>query len=314
MRSRQGGPAWGTLGLIAFLFCDVILVAAALAHVRDDGTAPASSTVTQPESPGTSGSSSAEPSVTSPSPDATTSSPSAAARLAIVAVDATHAWRFATGSCADGGATLEVTADGGASWETRVAPFGATSRVRVRPDGSAFAVGGAPDKGCDPQIRQSPDQAKTWGVASRVTDAWYRDLRKPTRIGTASGSSATPCGKVDVLELAVPEGETVVLCGDGRVTQSTDGATWKVVGVVKGGLTLASSGQGVMVVRAGGSTCDGLALVEASATDQLVGCLQGVDEATAGEVSLSVAGDTWWLRVGARTWRSSGGPADWRAS
>jgi hypothetical protein len=173
-------------------------------------------------------------------------------------------------------------------------------------------VGGDPDKECAPQIRQSSDQARTWGSSSKVTDAWYRDLRETTRIGTASGSTAKPCGKAKVLELTVPEGKVVVLCGDGQVTESSDGDTWQLVGVVKGGLTVASTGQEVMVVRAGGQDCDGLAVVDATSGDRVAGCLPGLAEVTADEVSLSVAGDAWWLRVGDKTWRSSGGPADWR--
>ena len=312
-RLRSG---WGTAGLVAFLVCDVVLIGAAFAHVRGGDAGNGAAPVRTADAPSTGSVTDAASGskTTGTGSPTTTSGPGGSARLTIVAVDDTHAWRFSTGSCADGGATLEVTTDAGKSWEARVAPFGATTRVRVRPDGSAFGVGGEPDKDCAPRIRQSGDQATSWGSASKVTDAWYRDLRDPSRIGTASGSTAKPCGSADVLDLAVPDDKAVVLCADGRVTESSNGDTWKSQGTVKGGLALASSGQQTVVVRDGGQACDGLAVVDVATTDQVAGCVEGVDEVTAAEVGLSVADKTWWLRVGDKTWRSSGGPAEWRAS
>ena len=146
-----------------------------------------------------------------------------------------------------------------------------------------------------------------------MTDAWYRDLLDPSKIGTASGSTAKPCGSVDVLDLAVPDDKAVVLCGDGRVTESSDGDSWTSLGRVKGGLALASTRKAVMVVRDGGQSCDGVAVVDAVTSDQ-AGCVGGVGKVATGEVSLSVGGQAWWLRVGGKTWRSSGGPTDWRES
>ena len=116
----------------------------------------------------------------------TTARPRSPATAGIVAVDGETAWRFTVGTCADGGSTLSITTDGGATWQPRVVPFDATMRIRVRDDGTAFAIGS--DAECAPRFRPAERGAAQWGAEVPVPRAWYRDPKNPAIVGTAAGT------------------------------------------------------------------------------------------------------------------------------
>jgi hypothetical protein len=229
--------------------------------------------------------------------------------IGLVAVDESTAWRFTAGTCADGGSTLSVSKDGAETWQPRVAAFDTTVRVRVRDDGSAFAIGG--DSDCEPRFRQSRDGAQTWDRPVAVPGAWHRDLEDPDVVGTEAGSPAQPCDDTGVVDLAVGDSSAVALCGDGRLRSSQTGKQWSDGGSVEGALAVALAGERTLaLVKA--RDCDGLAVVDATDTANPLGCapldLAGVEP---GQVAIAGTGDSVWVAAGSATLRSTGDLTQW---
>lgn len=134
---------------------------------------PSSTSPTSP-SPSPSPSPSAAP---SPAPGPGVSSAAPVQRL-LVAVDDRQAWLVTTGTCADGGATVSRTSDGGRSWEPRTAPLNSIGRLVVRLGSPAvFAVGA--DGGCNAQLRRTADSGATWADANGLDGFFYADPRDP---------------------------------------------------------------------------------------------------------------------------------------
>jgi hypothetical protein len=181
--------------------------------------------------------------------------------------------------------------------------------VRVRADGSAFAIGG--DADCGARFRQSRDAAQTWDRPTGVPGAWYRDLEDPTVVGTEAGTRAEPCDTTAVVDLAVGETSALALCGDGRLRSSGTGKQWSDEGTAEGALAVALAGDRTLalLVRQG---CDGLAVVEVADSQSDLGCapldLAGVE---AGQVAIAGTSDTVWVSAGGATLRSSGDLAEW---
>lgn len=309
MSARVLGSRLGIAALAAFLVADVVLVGLALRSTQA-GAEPAGA----PAGAG-GGVSAAAPHTGTPAPAPTesTRAPAGPAQgpltVGIVAVDADTAWRFTAGTCADGGSTLSITSDGGATWEPRVVPFEATMRIRVRDDGTAFAIGS--DAECSPRFRQAERDAASWGAETAVPEAWYRDPRNPAVVGTAAGTRVRPCGSSAVLDLSIIDDAAQALCADGRVRASDTGAEWTAAGEVPGALTIAATAARTLAVRTADG-CDGLAVVDARAPDTVVGCAE-VDaaELKPGSLSLSVKDGHAWLLAGDVLLRSSGDLSEW---
>jgi hypothetical protein len=316
------GERVGLVALGAFVVLDVVLVGAAVNRTRPEvSEAPVSATAA--------GAAVTTPWVTTrPVPtdhaiSAGTEAGGESARrvdpatltVGIVAVDADSAWRYTTGSCDSGGSTLALTSDGGRTWQPVVAPFDATTRVRVRPNGTAFAVGGDEGDDCRPEIRQSAGAAAPWGAAAGVSDAWYRDPRDPAAVGTGAGRTAKPCGATAVIDLAITDTGAAALCTDGRVMTTATGGDWKRSATVDGALSVAGPATGSSLVAVTGvADCDGVAVVSADAPERVLGCA-GADLASVadGQVSLSTSGDAAWLLVGEQAFRSGGDLSSWTA-
>jgi hypothetical protein len=304
--SRFGERA-GVAALTAFLVVDVLLVAYAINSTRqpvaDGGTTITSSTVTTPR----------------PSTSSTTAAPSVKVvplTVGLVAVDGDSALRFSTGTCKDGGSVLELTTNAGKTWGPKAAPFDAIARLRVRPDGTAFVVGGNTSGECAPSIRQSESVDADFGDSSEVSDAWYRDLRSTGALGVPAGGSKKPCGGAAVVDLVVPDATAVVLCADGRLRSSESGAQWADEGKVVGALAIAvgSSGRVVGVVPSAGE-CDGLAVVDTAKPRTALGCVEvDVADVEPGTVAIATASGAGWLRVGDDTYRAGASLKTWKKS
>jgi hypothetical protein len=316
MADRLSGRL-GLVGLGAFLVVDVALVGLAL---RSTGAAPDDQADPRPRPAAESGVSAGGKGTPSPS-STTDSAPAETApaedavleptpvTLGLVAVDDSTAWRFTAGTCGDGGSTLSVSQDGAETWQPRAAPFDTTVRVRVRDDGSAFAIGG--DADCKPRFRQSRDGAQSWDRPVAVPGAWHRDLDDPDVVGTQAGSAAEPCEATGVVDLAVGDSSALALCGDGRLRSSQTGKQWADEGPVDGALAVALAGDRTLaLVRT--SECDGLAVVDAADTSVPLGCapldLAGVEP---GQVAIAGTDDSVWVAAGSTTLRSTGDLTQW---
>jgi hypothetical protein len=298
----------GLIGLAAFLAVDVLLVAVAVQSTR--GSAAGSG------APVVATSSSSRSSTATTAADATSGVEVVPVGVGIFGVDADTALRFVVGSCRDGGSKLELTTDGGRSWKARPEPFDALVRVKVRGNGSSFAVGARAADGCRPSIRQATKYDADWGNASAVNDAWYRDPRDERAVGLPTGGTGRPCGSKAVVDLAITDRGAAALCPDGTVLVSRAGAAWDKSAKVPGALALAldDTSRSFAVVP-GSEGCRGLSVVDAAKPTAVVGCVEA-DLATVkpGTVALSVAGSNAWMRVGGAVFRASADLSTWRSS
>ncbi len=197
---RLGGRA-GLIGLMAFLAVDVLLVAFAL-NSTSDPVAGGGETIGPADLPTSSVTTSTTPSSTpsqTPSGTTTTTAAPATVKVApltvgVVAIDGRTAFRFTTGSCSGGGGAIELTRNSGSTWGPRSAPFDTVMRIRVRSDGSTFAVGANGSSGCAPAMREASSYDSDWRSQTSASGAWYRDPRDSKRIGLKSGGTGRPCG------------------------------------------------------------------------------------------------------------------------
>ncbi len=316
----------GLVGLAAFLVLDVALVGLAVASTRQPvaagGVSADSQTSGSAVTPGASGTSSSTTSSSGSSTTATTTGSTSPVEVvpltvALTAVNTTTALRFSTGSCSTGGADLSLTRDGGSSWTTRPAPFDTTVRIKVRGDRSAFAIGAKSGGKCAPSIRQASSFDGTFGSAQRTGDTWFRDPRSADSVGLPSGGTGHPCGTGGaVVDLAVVDSGAVALCDDGAVMTSETGSSWKRKASVPGGLAVAqTTGGRVLVAASGIGDCDGIALVDAAKPGDALGCAAlKVADVKAGTVAVAVTADSGWIAVGSDTYRSDGSFGTWTKS
>ncbi len=224
------------------------------------------------------------------------------------------AWRAEVGSCAEGGSSVAVTTDGGASWQQASAPFPAVVRIKATSGRSAFAVGG--DETCRPGYASTSNGAEAWSTGGPLDRAWYRDPGKPTVVHVPGPKTSKPCGRRDVLDLAVISFSGArALCEGGLVVSTSDtGASWTGSGRVAGAVALAvptASPSQTFVASLGEDSCTGVAVRRLGAKGT-VSCAEVEPPDRAGEVALAVVDGGGWLAVGSRTLRSTDSLATWR--
>lgn len=297
------------LGLLALAAADVVLISFALqAGAGPEGADPAAgAAASSSPSVGTKGPKPSPSRFAAPgqgTANAPRSSPTpgpGSARLMIEAVDGKHAWRVFAGTCDKGGATIERTSDGGATWEHVTSPLRTLTRLQPREPGAAFVVGA--DRSCKPQLRSTVDHGDSWAATAPASLAWYIDPRNPRVVHAPGAGPTKPCpGQGAAIDLAASgTGGASVLCGDGSVLKTASGgSTWSGAGRVKGAVALAVSpadtGQ-TYVIRRGGPGCAGLQLVRTSVPARIVSCAASDAPADA-PASLSLTAKGAWLAVG----------------
>lgn len=303
-----------TAALLALVALDVALVAVALRSTHTSGidTSPVG-TASASTAPG-----SISPTTAPVNPSSTTSVTAAKAPLQtmLVAFDSQHAWRVAAGSCSSGGATLATTADGGKTWAKRNAKL--RRIVRLGPKGirAAFVVGA--DASCAAELKDTSDGGDTWNSGGYVGAAWFRDLRNTKVVHAPGPATVRPCGKHDVLDLAVlTAGSARVLCADGLVRLTTNnGAVWTDVGTVDGAVALAvqtvKPGE-TYVARLGAPDCAGVQILQVH-PQNAVSCVQAAIPKGPGQIAVSLVKGGGWLAVGDTTLLSTDGLVTWRVA
>jgi hypothetical protein len=311
---------WATVGLVALVLIDIALVFAALRITsRSSDAAPTTAVTETSEAPPPATSSTSTSGPTTGSPTATSSTPVPAAAvpltLVVAAVDGSVAWRANVGACAGGGATVQMSTDGGKTWRSRPSPYPVLTRI-IPTDASKASVVGA-DTACSMGVRTTTDGGATWPGTGSIADTLARDPNDNTKVRAPGGRTVAPCGTVPVVDLArnSPTGAQS-LCADGRLLSSTDdGATWSEAGAVPSGLALDSRVVGSAVTAFVARTlasCEGVqlsAVVGGKLAD--LGCA-AVGPIESGKVALSApTPQSGWLIVGTTSWRSSDGLKTW---
>ncbi len=311
-----------TAGLVAFLAVDVGLVALALRSGNPTSETLPPAAVARTETLTTSAP--LRPSASTPTPAATsptssTSSPAAATGVPVTrlvsALDAATAWRATSGACDAGGATLEVTTDGGRTWTKRRPPARAIARVQPLDESSAFVIGAG--AACALKQYTSGDLGETWQAPTTVSGGWARRLDEPTQVLAPRQSAAMPCGDAVVVDLSrTSAAQAQSLCADGSVVGTDDGGTtWSDFGDARGAVALSNVLVGnqltTYAVRIVGA-CKGVQLVEVGKgrAAAAVACVPVADPQR-GSVGLSVTQRAGWIVSGDQTWHSQDDLTSW---
>lgn len=313
-----------TVMLGAFLAADVVLVAMALRSpspgsppsvgINSHVTTPASTG--RPSGTGTAARPTTKPTTGAPRPTGAPAGFSAQPLLVtLTAFDATTAWRSTVGSCNKGGATVEVSTDGGATWATVTAPAGAV--VRVQPLGAARAFAVAAGDECALAQFTTNDAGETWAGPQALEGGWARRLDQPNEVVTPQLENARPCGDVAVIDLSRTSAEQAeALCAGGAVKVTDDGGqTWADSGEAEGGLALSNRLEADVLstyVARVASGCSGVEVVKVVKGEQAsqVACVD-TRAATRGRIAISVTTDSGWLRVGDETWTADAQLKTW---
>lgn len=294
--------------LVGLLVADIVLVVAVVQGAQTPSAQAARTTTPHPAATTSTTSSAPAPGPTPPSVTA----------MVLDVVGPKTAWRATPGSCADGGAVLERTTDGGATWARVDAPFRAVTRISASSASAGFVVG-AEAADCKLSVRSTTDVGGSWKAPGRLSSTWYADIEDRASVHTAGDHDTTPCAKDAVRQLTrVTDDVTAVLCDDGTVRATTDGgSSWAVVGQQDGAVAMAASHDTAWTVRVaalGQKDCAGVQVLSlAAAGPTVTGCIEtGVkagDPVALGREPKDA--DHGWAVVGATTYRSSDGLATW---
>ncbi|MFT0848766.1 hypothetical protein VR010_13585 [Actinomycetaceae bacterium L2_0104] len=282
--------------------------AEATSRVTSAPSAPSASANTGPSEPGESGGGDSPAEAFSPAPQL------------IVATGEDSAYRAIAGSCPEGGSSIAVTEDGGATWASfdvgaRLG-IGAIQSVRPGNTGYASFVGQNLADCSSASAGQTYTSGNDWEVAAGVLEvSWYID---PTDSQMIMGPESTPVEAPCALRQLTSNGNDSVagLCTDGRVVSSSDaGASWTESEPIEGIDAMAFAGDRVLTTALGNPACaEGVAIRSLDSSLAVTGEQCAPDlAATAGQTSISESPDgTLWLLADENVRRSSDNGASWR--
>jgi hypothetical protein len=288
---------FGRLGVVVLILAltvgDAALVTAALQRTHRSDPSTAASTAASSIA-----SSAAAPVVPTATPTAGVATPaptrqSGAKVVAVTdgkhalftAVTATTAWR-AHGGCS-GKPNLSRTTDGARTWSALTAPAPHVLRIDLTGAQSGWVVG--VDSSCgSPTYYGTVDGGATWAASPTLGNVW---LPLPTGVRAPSGATTAPCGKALAPLGLAPSGTTgaLAICPTGVLRTSDAGATWKPVGKLAAGQSVAAAldphGAGVLVLT-GAPNCGGLRVLttaDVGATWKVGSCLtEAIEPASVG--------------------------------
>jgi hypothetical protein len=173
------------------------------------------------------------------------------------AATATTAWR-AHGGCT-GVPNLSRTTDGARTWSAFTAPAPHLLRIEITGAQSGWVVG--VNKSCgSPTYYGTVDGGTTWAASPTLGNVW---LPLRTGVRAPSGSTTSPCGHAVAPRGLAPSGTSnaLAICPTGVLRTADVGATWKPVGRLVAGQSVAAAldahGTGVLVLT-GAPKCGGL--------------------------------------------------------
>lgn len=311
-----------TFGLVVLLLIDIALVALAFRNPIRGVPTPVASAISStgaglPTAGATGG---VQPPPTTP-PPASTQAIDGGVHVTVVPIDGSRAWRFTPGNCRAGGATLDVTTNGGAKWTKVESPLGAITRLQATDADRVLLVGSQGD--CRVTTLRSTDAGLTWAPGGPV-QVWFKDLDKAAEVTNSNGRTSTPCGQNGsvVSLVGLSAGAALALCAEGKTMETADaGASWVETARGVGPLAIdAQVAAGRLSPTLGGvsDACAGLAITKiVNGASSRIGCVDvgiPLGPQLRGRMSLAAAGDSWWLAIGTDTFRSADSGKTWSRS
>lgn len=309
------------VGVAALFVVTVILVILALRPVEpppatEPAYVPDPTTTTEPTP---------APTTTTPEPSEEPTSPSEEPAVVIEPVQrlltvasADIAWRATVGACDEPG-TVEVTSDGGETWNAVDPDLAPVMRLKALDEDSVFAIGGG--DGCAASFRISGTAGSEWtSDEAELTGAWYREPAEPDVVH-GPVDVAAPCAN-EVADLAgLSTTVAAVVCTDGSIQQTDDGgSSWSALGTLEGAVALGpqlstdADFQGYLIASLE-SGCEGVA-IRSVGTDgggldgDPVSCVD-TGEVAPGQVAVALNGEVAWLWAGDSLLISTDGGATW---
>lgn len=210
------------------------------------------------------------------------------------------AWRAAFGPCPTE-PNIEVTRDGGRTWQRTAAGLKSVSRLRSYSESAVFAVGGTSK--CDARYVATGGPEESWGPNERLLgETWYRLPDEPDRVHAPAGQLSNPCGD-DLGDFAgLGDSNAAALCTNGQVRVTQDGGRrWRDLKGSDTGLAIGAD-DGVYAVAARRAGCDGIAVTVIDPGARRVDAdkmhCAAVDRVAADQLAVSVRGQVIWLWAG----------------
>ncbi|MET9022280.1 hypothetical protein ABZV93_20095 [Actinopolymorpha sp. NPDC004070] len=311
-------------GLVGLVVADAMFVTMAIRHSAGEavlGTATQNSKTDNSVTDNSAGSPSPgeEPPVTpGTSPTSAPASPSVRSRSLVDIGAGAAVARATTGTCGRGGATVQLSADRGRTFDEAEIP---SAKVVVRV--MTKTVRNTSLIGADVDCRKlatyvTTDAGGTWTRLDGADGNWYLEARPAPRLHAPTGEVVLPCGKAaDLLGFSTLSARRAfVLCDDGRVMSTSDGgAHWSAQGTVKAAADLDFVNQRTgLVVRTGVPGCDGVQVVRT--TDggrhwKLTACVTGDQARSGSPPDISADGDRAYLARGEAVWATTDAGRHW---
>ncbi|KQM82766.1 hypothetical protein [Agromyces sp. Leaf222] len=298
---------WAVAAIVVFVVVDAVLIWWAVTSLRAEAGAPQGEVLPTipPASPGP---------TTTDEPNAASSdatpAPVIRQTVMLAALDANVAYRGSTGTCPGVAASIEVTLDGGATWDAGVTE-GLTDLQSLDPSEGEIVTMIARDAACTIGRYRSYVLGDDWEATSEPEPTWYVDGGQ----AVAPSGISLPCdGAIAQLASTSPT-SAAVLCESGEVLVTSDaGVVWAATATpVSGAVALAGGPTGYLVAVTGDG-CRGIriAVVDLAAEDepQPGACLEA--DPAPGTTAIDVAPDgTLWAWTGGVLARSADGGATW---
>ena len=309
----------GVAVVAALVALDVVLVTLALRHVSGNpaGLTDVVSTPrpTRTASPAPSPSRTVSPEVrhrtARPNPAAV-----ADAQRTLVDIGSDRAVARATsGRCGKGGAKVELSLDGGRTFEPAKIPAAAVVlRVASTDADKAYVVATDPDCRVVTTFTTT-NGGGAWERTDGSEGSWHRLARAAARIHAPTGAADVPCERDQVVTgfSTLSTEQAYALCSDGAVLRTVDGAkSWSPQGTVPGAtdLDFVDPSNGLAVTTSQPS-CAGVAVLATTDGAKTWKARTCVKTSAGGVPDVSADGKRAYLAVGESVWFSDDGGSSW---
>lgn len=172
------------------------------------------------------------------------------------------AWRAKPADChsaPSGAGTIEVTSDGGKTWQS--SDPGLSTVVGLVASGASGAIAIGADKNCKPAyVRIDAPDGHWQQDKSALDSAWYVTPGDLNTVHEPHGSMSKPCDTLGLVNLAaVDNKQAAVLCSDGSVRTRVGGQDWTKVKAGPGVVAISASPKR-FVMASQLKACNGLSI------------------------------------------------------